>query len=33
MSGDALSAATKPLEVDLIQIAQLDVKPLADRPE
>jgi hypothetical protein len=33
MSDDALSAATKPLEVDLIQIAQLDVKPLADRPE
>jgi hypothetical protein len=33
MPDDALSAATRPLEVDLIQIAQLDVKPLADRPE
>lgn len=33
MSDDALSATTKPLEVELIQIAQLDVKPLADTPE
>jgi len=33
VSDDALSVATKPLEVDLIQIAQLDVKPLAERPE
>jgi hypothetical protein len=33
ISDDALSAATKPLELDLIQIAQLDVKPLAEKPE
>lgn len=33
MSDDELSAATKPLDVALIQIAQLDVKPLAETPE